>query len=110
MAACPIRNHSGRVPLKNFAISGLNCAGIPLAHGWAVHIRPSRVPLIILLLVTSAARIHARTVSAPDTLTQEVNRCLRLVRIAASRREEGKGSHDSVSGGETSTRAISASS
>ena len=38
-------------------------------------------------IATSAARLHAHHGDAPDALAQEVNRCLRLVKVAASRRE-----------------------
>jgi len=37
-------------------------------------------------IVTCAGRIHAHIVDAPDAITQEVNQCLRLVNVAASRR------------------------
>jgi len=47
----------------------------------------ARVALMIVPVVTCAARIHTHTVDAPDAMTQEVNRCLRLVRVAASRRQ-----------------------
>ncbi|MBW8838261.1 MAG: hypothetical protein JF602_00145 [Gemmatimonadetes bacterium] len=42
--------------------------------------------LMIAPIVTCAARIHAHVVDAPDAITQEVNQCLRLVNVAASRR------------------------
>ena len=42
----------------------------------------------MMLLVTSASRVHAHTIEAPDAVTQEVNRCLRLVRLTASRRNQ----------------------
>jgi len=52
-----------------------------------VRISPiGRAALTLMLLVTSASRVHAHTTEAPDALTQEVNRCLNLVRVAASRR------------------------
>jgi hypothetical protein len=38
-------------------------------------------------VVTTAARIHAHVVDAPDAITQELNQCLRLVKVAASRRQ-----------------------
>jgi hypothetical protein len=41
-----------------------------------------------MLLVTSASRVHAHTTESPDAVTQEVNRCLNLVRVAASRRHQ----------------------
>jgi hypothetical protein len=37
-------------------------------------------------VVTCAARIHAHVVDAPDAIAQELNQCLRLVKVAASRR------------------------
>lgn len=46
----------------------------------------ARVILVVAPIVTCAARIHARVVEAPDAITQEVNQCLRLVNVAASRR------------------------
>jgi hypothetical protein len=46
----------------------------------------ARVILMIAPIVTCAARIHAHVVDAPDAITQEVNQCLRLVNVAASRR------------------------
>jgi len=55
--------------------------------------------LILLPLTTTAARLHAHRVDAPDLATQEVNRCLRLVKIAASRRQA-----DRRAAGETSRR------
>jgi hypothetical protein len=47
---------------------------------------PVRVVLILLPLMTTATRLHAHSFDAPDLAAQEVNRCLKLVRIAASRR------------------------
>jgi hypothetical protein len=46
----------------------------------------ARLILIIAPIVTCAARIHAHVVDAPDAITQELNQCLRLVNVAASRR------------------------
>ena len=46
----------------------------------------ARIILIIAPIVTCAARIHAHVIDAPDTITQELNQCLRLVNVAASRR------------------------
>jgi hypothetical protein len=43
-----------------------------------------------MLLATSASRVHGHTSEAPDAVTQEVNRCLNLVRVAASRRHQTK--------------------
>jgi len=47
---------------------------------------PSRILLIALPLVVSAGRVHAHTVASPTAMTQEMNRCLMMVRIAATRR------------------------
>jgi hypothetical protein len=47
--------------------------------------------LILVPLTTTATRLHAHRCEAPDVATQEVNRCLNLVKIAASRRQTGRG-------------------
>jgi hypothetical protein len=49
--------------------------------------RLARVVLIMVPVVTCAVRIHAHAVEAPDAITQELNQCLRLVKVAASRRQ-----------------------
>ena len=49
-----------------------------------------RIVLMLMMLGTSASRLHAHAADAPDQLTREVNGCLRLVRIAASRREPAR--------------------
>jgi hypothetical protein len=46
----------------------------------------AQATLMMMPMVTCAARIHAHVVDAPDTITQELNQCLRLVNVAASRR------------------------
>jgi hypothetical protein len=46
----------------------------------------TRTALILIPLTTSAARLHAHTVQTPVGVTQEVNRCLLIVRSATSRR------------------------
>src|SRR5436190_6143220 len=51
----------------------------------ARHI-PSRLFLIVLTSLVSAGRLHAHTVASPGAVTQEINRCLMMVRIAATRR------------------------
>jgi hypothetical protein len=48
----------------------------------------SRLFLILLTSFVSAGRLHAHTVAGPGAVTQEINRCLMIVRIAASRRTE----------------------
>jgi hypothetical protein len=46
----------------------------------------SRVVIIVLSSFVSAGRLHAHTVAEPSAVTQEINRCLMMVRIAATRR------------------------
>ena len=56
-----------------------------------MHFRSAaRLVLILLPLTTTASRLHAHTVTPPDLATQEVNRCLNLIKIAASKRGEGR--------------------
>jgi hypothetical protein len=45
-----------------------------------------RVMLMLLPLVASTARLHAHNADTPIAVTQELNRCLTMVRIAATRR------------------------
>jgi hypothetical protein len=45
-----------------------------------------RIALVLLPLAVSTSRLHAHTVSTPAAATQEINRCLTIVRVAASRR------------------------
>jgi hypothetical protein len=54
---------------------------------------PLRVALMLLPLATTATTIHAHRL-APDLATQEMNRCLKLVRIAATRRKGARASQD----------------
>ena len=73
---------------------------MPLAFAVRVFIRfATRTALILIPLTTSAARLHAHTLQTPVGVTQEVNRCLLLVRSATSRR----GSHNKFV---SATRAI----
>jgi len=51
----------------------------------------ARIVLILLPLATTAARLHGHHVDAPDLATQEVNRCLNLIKIAASKRGDERG-------------------
>jgi hypothetical protein len=46
----------------------------------------ARSVLISVFLATGAVRAHAHAFDPPDALTQDLNRCMSLVRIAASRR------------------------
>jgi hypothetical protein len=50
-----------------------------------------RILLILVPLCTTANRLHAHQLQSPDVATQEVNRCLRLVNIAASRKQASRG-------------------
>jgi hypothetical protein len=50
---------------------------------------PLRIAVMLLPLTTTATRLHTHLLDAPDVATQEVNRCLKLVDIAASRRRRG---------------------
>jgi hypothetical protein len=57
---------------------------------------PLRAVLIVLPLMTTATRLHAHIFDAPDLATQEVNRCLKLVHIAASRRASDRRGDEGV--------------
>ena len=46
----------------------------------------TRTILILIPLTTSAVRLHAHSVQTPIGVTQELNRCLMIVRSATSRR------------------------
>jgi hypothetical protein len=48
----------------------------------------SRLLLILLTSFVSVGRLHAHTVTEPCAVTQEINRCLMMVRIAATRRTD----------------------
>ena len=54
-----------------------------------------RVVLILLSLGTCAVRVHARASDTPDAV-REVNACLRMVRVAASRRGRVTSSDESM--------------
>jgi len=45
-----------------------------------------RVTLMLMPLMASTARLHAHSADTPIAVTQELNRCLTMVRIAATRR------------------------
>ncbi|PYR88114.1 MAG: hypothetical protein DMF84_29445 [Acidobacteria bacterium] len=49
-----------------------------------------RAFLMIIPLVICVSRVHGHGVATPGALTQEVNRCLTMVRIAATRRSPTK--------------------
>jgi hypothetical protein len=46
----------------------------------------ARSALVLLPLLVCAGRLHAQRSANPQRVTQEVNRCLTVVRVAASRR------------------------
>jgi len=48
----------------------------------------SRLFLILLTSFVSVGRLHAHTLTEPCAVTQEINRCLMMVRIAATRRTD----------------------
>jgi hypothetical protein len=45
-----------------------------------------RAALMLMPLVASTVRLHAHSAETPIAVTQELNRCLTMVRIAATRR------------------------
>ena len=55
----------------------------------------TRTTLILIPLFTSAARLHAHSIQTPLAVTQELNRCLMMVRTAASRRGAQQGNQSS---------------
>jgi hypothetical protein len=63
------------------------CPGTEFALYAAVRTRWfGRTILIFIPLVICGARLHAGAVGTPAGITQEVARCLNLVRVAATRR------------------------
>jgi hypothetical protein len=66
-------------------------AGIAIAIVRGVLRHPvSRAFLMIIPLVICVGRLHVHAVESPGAVTQEVNRCLTMVRIAATRRSPTK--------------------
>ena len=51
----------------------------------------SRFILICVPLAIFAARLHSGGAGSPTGVTQDVNRCLTVVRVAASKRGSGRG-------------------
>jgi hypothetical protein len=47
----------------------------------------TRSALVLIPLLLCAGRLHAQRARSPEGVTQEVNRCLTLVRVATSRRK-----------------------
>ena len=66
--------------MRNPLDSGSDCAARSLRS------RPSRLLLIFLTSFVSVGRLHAHAIVEPAAVTQEINRCLMMVRIAATRR------------------------
>jgi hypothetical protein len=60
--------------------------GTALASRVGVRTLVLRLALSVIVLVGSAARLHAHHADAVDA-TQEMNRCLRLVNVATARRQ-----------------------
>ena len=54
----------------------------------------TRSVLVVLPLLLCAGRLHATRTRTPAGLTQEVNRCLTLVRVASSRRKRDRSADD----------------
>ena len=50
----------------------------------------TRSALVLIPLLLCAARIHSQRTGSVQGMTQEVNRCLTIVRVAASRRRDRK--------------------
>ncbi len=53
-----------------------------------------RVMLMLMPLMASTARLHAHNADTPIAVTQELNRCLTMVRIAATRRPAASRSNE----------------
>lgn len=56
----------------------------------------TRCALVLIPLLVCAGRLHARRSAAPEGMTQEVNRCLSVVRAATSRRRHASELGDRV--------------
>ena len=50
----------------------------------------TRCAFVLLPLLIFAGRLHAQRAATPGGMTQEVNRCLTIVRVAASRRKSSQ--------------------
>jgi len=69
----------------NFSANRPGIALAILSHAMVRH-SSSRIVLIFLTSLASVVRLHAHTVTEPAAVTQELNRCLMMVRVAATRR------------------------
>ena len=65
-------------------------------HPLVISRSVSRFILICVPLVICAARLHSRGAASPAGVTQDVNRCLTVVRLAASRRGNGERGHHAL--------------
>jgi hypothetical protein len=54
----------------------------------------TRSALVLIPLLLCASRLHTQRAGSMQGMTQEVNRCLTLVRVAASRRGDRKSSQE----------------
>jgi hypothetical protein len=59
-------------------------------HPYVLRHPIPRAFLMLIPLVICFGRLHVHAVETPGALTQEVNRCLTMVRIAATRRSPTK--------------------
>ena len=50
----------------------------------------TRAALVLIPLLLCASRLHSQRKASVQGMTQEVNRCLTIVRVAASRRRNRK--------------------
>jgi hypothetical protein len=65
----------------------MNRNGIRVATDRRMRPGPlTRTVVILVFLMTGGVRAHAHAFDPPDALAQDLNRCMSLVRIAASRR------------------------
>ena len=72
-------------PPRTFSENSPGITIARLSHAMARHFS-SRLILILVSSFVSAGRLHAHTVAEPCAVTQELNRCLVMVRVAATRR------------------------
>lgn len=59
---------------------------LPACGARSLRSRASRLVLILSISFVSVGRLHAHAIVEPAAVTQEINRCLMMVRIAATRR------------------------
>ena len=67
------------------------CCGIGLASTVGMRFgRVTRYALLLVPLIVCAARLHAQRTAPPNTVLQEANRCLSLVRASSRRRQRSE--------------------